>query len=162
MTSPHPEWKKIMDAIAPHIQGEREFYGYSDIQALTGVDVRKQEGRRQFLRFRKEALEKYSVWFENERDKGYRMVKANEHVACAGSRVKRARRLQQRALSIVSNTRWDQLTDDEKTKALSAQAVIGSLLQATKEAAKKITRVAGAIEHPKLGLLDRSGDQMST
>jgi len=150
-TSPHPEWKRIMESMAAHIETGREFYDYDDIKSITRVDARSQEGRRQFLRFRKEALEKFSVWFENERDKGYRMVKANEHVASASVRVKRAHRLQRRALSIVTNTRWEQLTDDEKTMALSAQAVIGSLIQASKEAVKQTKRIAGAIEHPKLG-----------
>lgn len=150
MISPHPERKKILEAIAPHIEAGREFYSYEELEAITGIDCQSLRGRRQFLAFRKDALERFSVWFENERDKGYRMVKPNEHVDSASLRVKRAHRLQKRALAIVTNTRWESLTDHEKTKALSAQAIIGSLVQAGTEAVKRTRRISGEIELPKL------------
>jgi len=150
MTHQHPEWKRLYAEAGELIAGGKTEFSYDELTAISGIDVRTPKGRGQFIRFQRECLTKLSLWLENERGKGYRVIKACEHVNSAAQRVNRARRMTGRALAIATNTRFDQLNDAEKSAALSAQAAIGTLYLASKEAVQATRRIAGAVEHPKL------------
>jgi hypothetical protein len=148
--NPHPEWKRLIEAVLPLVESGKREFPYSELSSLGGVDVTTQRGRQQFLRFRKEASERFQIWFENVRCLGYRMVAAREHVESSSKRVVRSRRMVGQALRIVTNTKFDELSDAEKSAALSAQAAIGTLYLASKAAVKETRRMSGASEHPKL------------
>ena len=148
--NPHPEWKRLIEAVLPLVESGKREFPYFELSSLGGVDITTQRGRQHFLRFRKEANDKYHIWFENVRGLGYRMVAAREHVEASSKRVVRSRRLVGQALRIVTNTKFDELSNAEKSAALSAQAAIGTLYLASKAAVKETRRMSGASEHPKL------------
>ena len=150
MIKEHPEWRVIMTAMAPLIESGKTIYSYSELKEIAGIDIQSSKGRQQFLRFRSEASAKFLVWFECQPGKGYRLIPAREHTSSAHLRVKRASKMTQWALNIVTNTRFDVLSDDEKTKVLASQAAIGVLYLATKETGVKTRKIAASIEYPKL------------
>jgi hypothetical protein len=150
MTHEHPEWRRLYTAGAELIAGGKDFFNYEELQSLSGVDIRTPRGRQQFLRFRMECLTKLSIWLENVRGEGYRVIPANAHVDSASIRVNRAKRMTGRALRIATNTRFEELTNQEKKLALDVQSAIGTLYLAAKETVKETRRIAGSIEHPKL------------
>ena len=139
-----------MESMAPMIEAGKMAYSYDELREISGLDIQSAKGRAQFLRFRLEASAKFCVWFECDPNKGYRLIPAREHTNSAHSRVRRAGRMTKKALTIATNTRFDVLTDDEKTKALAAQAAIGVLYLATKEAGLKTRKIAASIEYPML------------
>ena len=148
----HPEWKVLYTAAGKLIADGKTEFTYAELEGISGVSIQSQHGRRQFLRFRKECLQTLSVWFENDRGKGYRVVEARDHVTSATQRVVRARRMTKSALDIASNTRFGMLTDSEKTAALATQAAIGTLYLASKEVVTKTRKISGEMQHPRLYL----------
>lgn len=150
MAHVHPEWKRLFSEAGELIASGKNTFTYDELKALAGVDVQTTRGRAQFIRFRKECLNKLCVWLENMRGEGYRVIRPNEHVESAALRVNRARRITRTALAIATNTKFEQLTDAEKSSALAAQSAIGTLYLASKTAVKETRRISGAMEHPKL------------
>lgn len=126
----HPEWKRLFEEIAPLVAAGKTMFSYAELDEMAGVPIASSRGRRQFMRFQKEALGQWSVWFENVRGEGYRVVKA---------------------LAIVTNTKLDELTESARKHTLESQAILGAILHVTKENNRALQKLAAAIKTPALG-----------
>lgn len=151
---PHPEWRRLLEALTPELEiGQRRLFGYEELNTLAGIDVRSSKGRRQFLRFAREALLKYSTHFENVRNQGYRTVEPNEHGGCAVGRVKRARRQMRNAGRIAKNVQWEKLNANMITMHTDLIARIAMLTKTIGDTLRPLHKIAqsiqtGVLPHP--------------
>jgi len=100
----YPAWKQLYAKIADKVQ-PGDLYDYDRLEGLLGLDPRGTPGRGQVLRFAKELLTERNLHLENERNIGYRVVKANEHAKCSLSQMRRAgRRVMQHRRSELRGT----------------------------------------------------------
>lgn len=136
----YPPWKQLYSKIAEDVQ-PGDLYDYDRLQELMGLDPRNIAGRGQVLRFAKELLTERNLHMENERNIGYRVVAANEHVKCSLSQVKRARRRVAKAGKILAHTRMGDLTDAERTKHVDLQARFLRLAETMATESRRARRV---------------------
>lgn len=146
----HPEWRVLVDSVKPLIDDGKTEYTYDELKELGGIDVRTRSGRSQFLRFRRYALESWSLWFENVLNQGYRIVKAGEHCDSAVKRTKQAYRKSKLAMSILQNARHESMTKSEQQQNLASQAIVGALLLAHKDATPKLRKIQGGLVLPEV------------
>jgi hypothetical protein len=145
----HPEWKRLLDEIKP-LLGDKRDWEYAELSAVAGVDIRSNTGRKQFLRFRREASKLWNIWFENVRGKGYRIVKGAEHAGCSVRRAKAGRRRFKDARMIAANCRLEELTDQQKFHNTLLVHGYDLVLTALGKQTREIQRLAAVIESPKL------------
>lgn len=143
----HPEWKRLYDALAPRLDSG-QFYDYEALAELAGLDIRSSRGRGQFLRFAREVLDTMQLHFENVRNEGYRVVKAQEHGACAHKQVVMGRRRVKQAARIATNTRIAELTADQCKALADTQCHIASLEATMRSREARIKRAVNQLGPP--------------
>lgn len=146
----HPEWKQLKNSIAPLVEAGEKFFDYETLRELAGIDIKSTRGRQQFIRFRREALKDWEIWFENERDKGYRIVEPCEHLPCSHNRTKQAKRRLTQGLAIATYVKMSELSDAQKTASLQYQALQGAILSELKKISKQQRQIIASVEHPQL------------
>jgi hypothetical protein len=122
-----PEWKALYDAILPLIQGGQTAFGYEELDALSGLDIRSDRGRGQFYRFRRELLKVHQLWMENIPGSGYIIIDAKDQPHAAFKRVRSARRKVNMARAINSNVRIEDLTPEQRLLQAATSAVLHEL-----------------------------------
>ena len=145
-----PEWKVLLDKMAPLIKSGKTLFLYEELAGICGVSIKSQKGRQQFLRFREEALKAWGIWFENVQKVGYRVVPAAEHVGCARKRSKSAQRMTAKGLAIVTHANLDAATEEVKKSTIAAQSVLGAILNTLVDNNKQLRKIAATIQRPEL------------
>lgn len=134
---PHPEWRRLRDAIQPLIT-EQDNFSYADLSKMLGIPLGPNglptpHWRDQFYKFQKYALEHLEVWFENDAKKGYRVTKPSEHPLCAVSRMKRGHRQIEKAHAIATGTSNEGASPAVVKAKRQLGASLGAILAATNQ-----------------------------
>ena len=149
LTSPHPEWKRLVANIEP-LLGTRSEFSYDELAELAGIDVRTPRGRAQLTRASRAILERWNKHLEVMRSKGYRIVDASEHGTCASRRVRRGRRQLQNAKRIVEHTDLSKLDAAQRSQNLLLGAALGSILHTVKSVDQNVKKLAAYIQQQQL------------
>jgi len=124
---PNLEWKKLYD----HFESieEETVISYRQLNELleNSGDIRTDK-RSVFEKFKKEMLLQRYKALENIRNKGYRVVRANEHVRLTNREIKRAERRARQAVNIILHTDLSRLNDREKVIATLAATKVQPIL----------------------------------
>ncbi len=145
----HPEWKRLLEALGNKLEIGR-LYTYKELEEAAGVDIHKPRGRRQFLHFAAEVLERESLHFENVRTEGYRVVQPKEQASCGMRHVVRGKRQIRHARKIVSNVRYEHMTAQEKVIAIDLAIRIRRLEEVVVEQSKEIKKLSRGVEFGRL------------
>jgi len=145
----HPEWKRLYDALLPHLVTGAVF-DYETIRTLMDLDARTANGRRQFNRCAKELTKNRQFQFECVRGVGYRIVAANESPARMHNRIGRAKRRLLDAAFIGIHTKLDELTEQQRAANADVLARIGRLAEAVAGQRKEIRAVIVAATPERL------------
>ena len=145
---PHPEWRRLLDNLGHDLEGGEfgRLYSYAELNEAAGVDIQANRGRRQFHRFQREALERYSVHFENVRNEGYETVEPSKQGQCAVKRVRKAGRQMKNAKRIGTHLQYDKLTANQITMHTDLMARIALLNETLKQALTPLRKIAAAVQ----------------
>jgi len=142
---PHPEWKRLYKALIPALKHDREF-GYEELSALAGIDVRSDRGRAQFHRCAKEILRNYSYYFENQINKGYRLVLPQEHAMAGVRQLEFGRRRTVKGLAIVVYTQTGLLDDRQRAIHADVEARLGRAVAFQQGQVNEVRQIAARVQ----------------
>jgi len=140
-----PEWKQIYQRMK-NLLPEKQFFTYLELNEIAGIDVQSERGRKQFLRFRNEALWDWQVWFENMPGKGYRVIAAAEHGRASNVYRARAARRMAMACEILMNTDIAKLSPEQQAAHTHLVSCAGSIMQALTAQTKEVRTSSVAME----------------
>lgn len=138
----HPESARLFNELASVLE-PGQLWSYQDLNAVAGIDIRTHRGRGQFYKFAKRVLLELKLHMECVPNKGYAVVKPNEHAICGLARAARAKRMVRKGLRITANARFDQMTESEAKENANLQvrlaALSGLMTKEVKAAQKEIS-----------------------
>ena len=145
---PHPEWRRLLDTLGHDLESGEfgRLYSYTELNEAAGVDIQTNRGRKQFHRFQREALVRYSVHFENVRKEGYETVDPSKQGQCAVKRVRKAGRQMKNARRIGTHVQYDKLNASMIAIHTDLMTRIARLDDTVKKALSPLRKIAAAVQ----------------